>query len=430
VTLSKHSAAAAGGGGDGDDHHTAEHHEHLRLPSPVSHVASRLQRLAHAAMSMGNWRAALLCYDLAGDAAGALRAVAACALVRELQARAGVKADDAAVGGGMHVLLPAEVTAALASLASSTASRVPGVSLVAAMRRACHLSHAAAATRKSAPLPAIAEALDLSPAVATAVSGLTGAAHPAALRDAAEDTDDDEDDGGSDDDRSSEHGDADSDAAEAARRAAVDAVDRPSYPVQALTRALRGESLLPAQYGIASSAAAIVARVSAAVRSAHVSAAFPDLAASPFLPLLSGSDLDGGLAAMAAEFADKVKPAAASAGPSATIIAHVPAPIATLYRCTVLLGGTANPAVPAPLPNPHIPLALDSLQRWMGSAMPKSVRLGRNAADGAGDGDGDGDEGDVLGLEGDLGNMLGAGSGAGDAVGEIVGARGACACWS
>jgi hypothetical protein len=112
-------------------------------------------------------------------------------------------------------------------------------------------------------------------------------------------------------------------------------------------------------------------------------------------------------------------------GSSAVVVVRVPEAAGALHRAMLFSGALIDARPPPPLPAPHAPLALDTFQRWLGSAAPGRARViagraggGAAAAGGAGEGDDDeaGGGGGGAGSGASLEAMLGlAAAGAGAA---------------
>jgi hypothetical protein len=128
----------------------------VKLPSPSSPFASRLKVLGEFCVNAGNIRAAVLCFDLAGDHAAAFRALAVSAKLATLSSAkwkdpssrvhrfkdgsAGVivpsiSALNGAIAGVEGSLTAHEVDAALSALVLPNRSRYPSTAIFAALTR-------------------------------------------------------------------------------------------------------------------------------------------------------------------------------------------------------------------------------------------------------------------------------------------------------
>lgn len=407
VELTKHRAGS--GAGLEADVDTS----HLRLPSPASPVAARLRVLGRVCANVGNFRASLLCFDIAGDHAGAfwtLVLASASAVMRaasdqasKTKKRASLdddedEHDDSSHGSKFGVvpgvegsLSQADVEEALAALLGPNKDRYPATAVAVALRRKAVADDAPVLLRKAKEL------------------------HHAKkqLRRKHRHEGDDDDDASTDEDDDAYHGSrhdvADDHVLDTSSM--LDSIRGQVYPPAVGGRKERAEALLHLDYSIGTSAAAVVTKAKQMLELSPALAA-PALALCPYLCLA-----DSTLQAMLKVGEETARRTAASAAASASsgiaavaggpAAVPVPVPTATLHAQLSLTGGTINPE-PAPvLPPMHAPLSLDSLQRWIGTTAPGIAKGGhRKGGDAGGSGEGDEDDEDAD-AAGSLEAMLG-----------------------
>jgi len=386
VLLSK----GASGGGSGLDALAEYDPATVRLPSPHSPLAARFRVLGRVLASAGHLRGALLCFDIAGDYSAALAvlclasATAVISVAREGALRRKASLDDdedegstAESGGVEGSLRLAEVDAALGALLGPSKERYPALALASAMHR-----------------KAVA---DDGPAVVARDRAARAAARLARTN------------GSSSADSVGEEGEEEEEGeGEEERRAGsltsslLDAVRGEVYLSGGESRTARGEALLPVDYAIGASAPAVAAHARRMLETKPLTAA-PALASCPYISLI-----DGTLAAVLAA-GEEAGRRRGHRGTGGALGLRLPAPLAVVHASMALAGGSVDPLPSDPLPSRHAPTALDSVQRWLGSAVPVPMR-GMGSAAGAGaEGEEEEGEGGLFGLS--LEGLLGKGAG-------------------
>jgi hypothetical protein len=320
---------------------------HVKLPTPFSPAAVRLRALGASLLMGGNFRAALLCFDLAGDYSSTyLTSVVASTI-------AAVRGMD---GGGLARF---EIDGALAAIADAAADRYPGLGALASLRRVVYADDANR--------------------IAKQVGEESG-----------------EERGGEESDDENENTQETNNGSNIGLLDSL--IKRTVYPATALGRTTRPDVLMPFDYAVGTSPLGLQRKLDAITsgRNKGVLVPFSD---SSFVHLL---DVGRDASIRAAE----TKLAAVYNQRESDIILL---PVATIsgaiYRKILLAGGTVHVDKVAPLDTHHTPLAFDSIQRHIGTCAPQSRRVG--GMDGMADDDGDmnDDVADEMSLDAMLGGL-------------------------